>query len=302
MTDSGNVKPFLERFYASIFRKIGDAHESDRLTKANLYQQLTTVNQQIFDQLIGLTLPESTFFYAEAEIVLEDGVSFYRLPPGFRQFLRMETRNTVTGGTEFMLGSKSHYGYGRGIEILSGNRGFRLYPPPILSGNQTWIMKFLRGPGLIHHARAKRVGDKIVVGREPDEDAGELVRVNDYYNGLDLRICDTLETGEILNFDATTLTFHLRHSWDTVVGDDVCYEVCPCLPYPYDSIFACDVAIEIMSDRPKLVEKIVAQLPIREKAWNAAVEWVVSNVADRPPKRIYPPGPYDLMPDGEGMI
>ena len=301
---------FLERYYQAIDRECGDPHTSTRYPKADRLADLYELDQNLFDQLLKVAGMESLMGYTEATITLVSGQIFYTLPPGFRQFIQLEYRqdNYVTK----YLRSKSFYKDIHGVDILSSERGFRLFPPPSITEDQEWTICYLRAPGYLHYAKAARVSadGKAVVSGTPPDDGGELYLVDDYYNGVELRIyasdnnahpqtrvvSDFVITGSSLRKQEGV--FHLREALSPVPEGNIYYEICPTVPLRYDKIYALSAAIAELRRRDKHVKAESLEKEWRKK-WVGCTAYFSSNTLDRGPERLHPLKPEDMMPMNE---
>ena len=295
------MKAFLERFYEEVDDNLGDPHSSARLSKEKRLRDLHTVDRLfIFEKLIGSTLQESNLGYAEAEITFQNNVEFYLLPPGYRQFLEL-VRLDSEGRIISRIGSKPFHSKTYAVEILSAARGFRLAPPPILDADEAWTLRYNRAPGLLHYAQAPEVGEKTLTLGTPGVDAGEKILLPDYYNGVEIHVYSATSgypQTRVVQYDPGEGILHLRTPWFPLPKAPVWYEICPTLPYPYDSIYAMDVALLNMGRRDNPA-KVAGLMRDREKLWAGARSFFQSNVADRVPERIMPLRAEDAMPMSE---
>lgn len=297
------MRPFLERFYSAVEDELGDPGTSKRYTTTKKLQDLNVVNTQVWEQLMDLTLAQSTLYFAECEITLEADKEFYTLPDGFRQFIalvRYDDDRNITGS----MGSKQNMEISHGVEILSSTRGFRLRPLPVLSGDQTWTLQYLRGPGHLHYAKVEEFNptqEALVSVGPANEQAGELILKDDYYNGLELRIYQAAggapQTREILKYVAKSKTFILRHAFSPPIEGEAWYEITPCLPEPYDEIFAIDVSQKKLRQRGRL-DLAESLLRTRNQHWEAVKKWVLSNSADRGARKVASVQRSDFTPVG----
>lgn len=301
------MEPLIERYYTMVREESGDPHTSVRTSKANLLEEFHDTDQELFNALLGSTMQESMLGFAVATITLQDGVNFYRLPPGFRQFVEMGFRQT-SGNTEYsayVLRSGTIYDPQYTPEIVTGSKGFRLDPAPSLSSDQEWTLFYLRSPGRIHYAKTPSLKAKSLVAGQPPEGGGELVLVDNYYNGMELRIYQAGNNAApqinwITDFKVSKEggTFFLRYDWETTPSGDVWYEIVPTVPLEYDQIYALDMAMKLMDRRSR--PDRYANLELRRKRlWSAIKTYVTSNVCDRGPSRLAPLQPMDFMPSGE---
>lgn len=155
------MDPFLDRFYDEVDDNLADPHSQKRLTKAQRYRDLFTIQNQIFERLLNATGQESMLARAEADITLVVDQEFYDLPPSFRHFVRFEKR--VNGDPDHIRGTLrtlAPYSEQAGIQIISSQRGFRVQPVPATSQEAgAWTMIYLKGPVKLHYATAGTVAD-----------------------------------------------------------------------------------------------------------------------------------------------
>lgn len=296
------MEAFLERYYAGIDRHLTDPNTTKRYTKAQKLDDLHDIDRGIFESLLNVTGQESLIGYAETVVTLQNGIVFYPLPEGFRQLIGFEQRTDRY--VYRRLRSKQHYEERYGVEILTAGRGFRVDPPPLTSGDEDWVLIYQRAPGKLHYAKASDVGDKTITSGTPGTDAGELVLIDDYYNGMEVRIYSAArgapQQREIVSYKVlsdTQAVFHVRHPW-AITSGDVYYEICPTLPLDYDSIYAFDAAMLTLDQRGH-PERSAALLRHRNNRWKKCLAYAASNVSDRGPARIRPLRLKDRMPTGE---
>ena len=286
----------MERFFEEVRDNLSDPHTSSRLTKAKMIRDLHAADRDIFEQLLKINLQESNLGYAECTISIVAGQEFYLLPPGFRQFYEMIQYQD--GVPIDAISSKSHFQSRWGAEILSGDRGFRLKPP--LQTASDWTLSYSRAPGQLHYAKALAVSANSITCGTPLDGAGEVVELDDYYNGMDVRIFKAdsgvlqqrvIQTTKIVNGE---VVLFLRNAFDPVPSGDVWYEVCPTIPDPYDSLYAMDVALLNIGrrSRPERFTDLALQ---RQKKWDSVKSYYQSNVSDRAPERILPLRGVDRM-------
>jgi hypothetical protein len=303
---------FLERYYRAVTRELGDTHASSRYPKEDRLSDLGDIDQTLFDSLLNVSGQESLMGYSEASITLVDGQIFYPLPFGFRQFLQLEYRDDQNRVLD-IIRTKQFYEGRYGVDILTADRGFRLFPPVDLRyADATWVLCYQRSPPLLHYAKAASVGrdGKTLVSGVPPEDAGEIHLVPDYYNGVELRVyragnladplvrvvTDFVVTRERLSEPQGV--FHLREALSPIPAKDVWYEICPTVPLQYDRIYAMDAAIPELIRREKY-EKAAQLKKTRDTRWRACVKHFSSNTMDRAPARIHPLTEEDLVSTGE---
>lgn len=302
---------FLERYYRAVTRELGDTHTSSRYPPADRLSDLGDIDQALFDSLLNVAGQESLMGYAEATITLVDGQIFYHLPFGFRQFLQLEYRDSQNRVLD-VVRTKQFYEGRYGVDILTADRGFRLFPPPNLTVNADWILCYLRSPPLLHYAEAESVSrdGKTLVSGVPPTNGGEIHLIPDYYNGAELRI---YRAGNLADPQVRVVTdfvvtrerlskaqgvFHLREALSPIPTRNTWYEICPTVPLRYDKIYAMDAAIPELIRREKY-EKATQLKKTRDTRWRACVKHFSSNTMDRAPARIHPLTEEDLVATGE---
>lgn len=295
------MRPFLERYYDLIDDRLQDPSTSIRYSKTSRYEDLLKIDEVLCEWLLNSTGVDSELGSAEAPLVLRPEQSLYSWPPGYRKFLGLELRSdTVTPPTAVArLGSLPLYSESIGIRAISPTRGFRLqnYKPV---SEQVWTLLYLRGPGRVHHAKASDVTALSLTSAIPEENAGELVRVDNYYNGMELRIYKA-ERGEdqtqTVRWSVTEnglVRFIFEKPWDIVPEGDVHYEICPMLTR-FDSYYAVEAALIKMGARRTLPEG-QQLLREREDLLAAARNWLLSGVSDRAPTKLRPIRAEDRKP------
>lgn len=306
---------FLQRYYRAVARELGDPHTSSRYPNADRLSDLGDIDQTLFDSLLNVAGSESLMGYAEASISLVSGQIFYQFPFGFRQFIQLEFRGDQNRVLE-VIRTKQYYEGRYGVDILTADRGFRLFPPPGLRyTDATWTLCYLRSPPLLHYAKAESVAadGKTLVSGTPPEDGGEVHLIDDYYNGVELRVYNSGNRGDpqvrvVTDFVVTQRgrlkpegVFHLREALSPVPSGDVWYEICPTVPLKYDRIYAMIAAIPELIRREKYTKAAELKKTRRER-WSACVKHFSSNTMDRAPARIHPMREEDLASTGEMPI
>lgn len=240
--------------------------------------------------------------FAEATITLQNGVSFYKFPAGFRNFIQLEKRvlitsDTLTGTrTDQIIRSKNIYTpatSGRWAEVITASKGFRLYPAPVLASDEDWTLLFNRSPGMLHYAKATAVGNQSLTTGIPGADAGEVIKVPNYYNGLEINVYSeeggSVQSNWVHNSTVSNghVTFQLKYPWNPKPRGEVWYEIMPTLPYPYDALYALDAALLVLDQRER-PGKAISLTRHRNALWSQAQKYFQSNVSDRGPTRVTP--------------
>lgn len=307
-----SATPFLARYFDEVDDCLADPHSQKRLTKAMRYASLYKIQQSIFERFLNFTGQESNLGYCESDVTIVEGQTFYKLPPLFRQFLWFEMWND--GDREqvlYKLGSVHSMMIAAGIEILSGQDGFKIYPEPPASWAGTWKMGYRKGPCKVCYGAVYSISaDALtVVGTAPaSSDAGELSRLANYYAGAKLNIYDgetdvpqcAVVASSSYNSANSRTTFVLRTALSpkpTGVNPTLKWEILPDLPEGYDGIYAIRCAIENTSRRTRITAKATLKDDYQE-AYRTAAAYYGQNVADRAPTRLIPPrgdeiDPYD---------
>ena len=135
-----------------------------------------------------------------------------------------------------------------------------------------------------------------LVGGTPATDEGEVITINDYYNGSLLRVYSATlhdpQTKEIMDYtyDVTGTNWHykLRHPWSPAVPTaTVLYEICPEVPLGMDSIYAYDVAI-MNSGRRSHITRRAGLLHDRHELFSDVLSYYQNKTMDRAPARVMP--------------
>jgi len=301
------MKPFLQRYYEGIRKHLGDPSHAKRITEQSMYEELFQIDNDIYQGLSKATGIKSRLGWAESTVVLQNGKRFYPWPPGWSKFLSFKRYDT-DGREITSLNTQPEYSQQYGVENLSAERGFKLDPAPLITGDQEWTLEYLRRPGLLHYAPASSYGDySITSGTPPTEPyGGELVLVPDYYAGLVLRVYSAdvgapqvrVIEGSAVN--GSDVTFILRDKLDRLEGE-VHYEILPCLPDPEFKVHIFDAAIQFLGDRQKTAKKNDLLL-LRTKAWDSAMAHATDTSMDQPATRPRRVRPKDRMPTGETIV
>lgn len=283
---------FIESFYQQVDEHLGDPATSKRYPKDRRLRDLHAADKRIWERLSSASGPDGTLGRVETEIAIVADQAFYRLPGNFRRFVHLEQRQDEDRNCILSrLCSLPPYHPGPGVEILNAERGFIIRPTPTVDSDPSWTLIYERGPVQLHYAKAAAVGADFLIGGTPGENAGELIRLDDHYNGCLLRVyratTGTDQTQEITDYDATSNTFKFRHAWTTIPTGEVWYEIRPTLPPDYDELYALAVAIRQCSGRLQTERKAGLEDDYKE-AWAACVSYFGKNVMDRAPTLLKP--------------
>jgi hypothetical protein len=290
------MDPFIQRYYRAINRECGDPHTSDRYPNEDRLSDLHDFDQNFFDRLLNVAGQNSLMGYAEATVTLSSGTLFYNFPYGLRQFLQLEYR--VNNVATAFLRSKQFFRDYYGVDILTSNRGFRLFPPRNISSDQDWTLCYLRSPGFLHYAKATSVSSdgKSIVSGPPPTDGGEIHLIDDFYNGVELRIYDS-GNGAHPQVRVVTDFVVTQRRLSKPEGVFQLREALSPVPLQYDRIYALSAAIAELRRRDKHVKAESLEKEWNKK-WVGCVAHFSSNTMDRGPERMSPIKPEDLMPSG----
>lgn len=297
------MKPFLQRFLEEVDDNLGDPHAAKRLSADKKIRDLHLLDRMLFEALLDANLIEGVLGYAEKTITLEADRRFYPLPDGFRAFY--DLTKTADDGSTRRGNTKGFFEKGAGIQILTPSRGMRLDPLPATAALGDWTLVYAKATPLLHYAVAKEVGDKMIRLGEPGADAGELVRVEGYYDGIEIRAVSAnvgapqsrVVASSTVNGNGDVVC-QLRDAWTPKPTGTVVYEISPTLPPPYDSIYAADVAL-LNLDRRQQHTKAERLKLWRSHLWNGAKNYLQMNTFDRAHKNTFPPEGIDRMPSGD---
>lgn len=295
------AQAFLERFYELVHDYVGDPTTSRRLTKPKMVRDFQTQEKLLWERLLRATGQSSLIGRGQASYDLEADKEFYPLPGNFRQFIAFEKRTSGDpNSVEDRFGSKPYFDGGRGAEIISQERGMRIYPIPT-SDDSGWTLIYMKGPIRTHYATAANVGASTITLGTPPTDAGTVCKVTDYYVNSMVRVydgtigapqsCDVV--AQSASADMGEITLHLRHPWMPKPTGNVKYEFRPELPDDFDAIYALMVAMDNMPRRNNPTRYRMLQRSYQD-LWDGCRSWVLSNVADRAPTRTLPINDDDM--------
>lgn len=269
---------------------------------------LHDLDQDLFEKLLRVAGQQSLMGYAEADFVMETDKTFYNLPYGFSQFLQLEYR--INGYPHRCLRSKPYYDQDWGVDILTPERGLRILPAPTLTTSgtsETWTLCYLRSPSPLHYATATAVGDNSLTSGIPPTDGGEVHLIDDFYNGVELRIVSSgngahpqVRVVDEYKVQNQRGTFFLREAWNPKPTGVVIYEVCPTLPQKLDRIYALWIAIAELHRREKHEKAANLQKDVLNPKWSSCINYFAQKTMDRGPARAHPLRDEDMIP-GEGV-
>lgn len=285
--------PFLQRYMDSVRRYLADPHTSRRTTDADLLLMLDEAMPSVWERIMRMTGGESTVGKAWATVTLVEDQAIYPLPGNFRQFISFKRMDSDDPNSILdWIGSISMYDSKRGVEILSGDRGFQVVPTPDDTyDGQEWTLEYLARAVGLHYGTTASVtsptgtGTSLVVA-PASVTAGTQIKLDDYYIGSILRIVSATigfpQTRRVTGyeFDTPNWVFTVEPAFDVIPTGTIVYEIAPDLPPDYDQIYALTVAIRLASQR-KLWAVRGALKEDLQTTWHDIRRWVESNVADR---------------------
>jgi hypothetical protein len=293
------MEAFIERFYSEVDDNLADPHSQKRLTRSQRLRDLHVVQKRIFERLLNATGGESSLGRTEISFVMAQGQARYPLPAGFRQFIGLEKRRGSDPVlVEGRLRSIDTYSSAAGVEILDGQRGCLIRPTPGAEWAGTWTLIYRKGPVRLHYATVADGDidvDSLKLGT-PGTDAGEVVKLADYYAGCLVRIVSATTGGSQITecvgntVVGSTVTLSLWPEFNPKPQGSVIYEICPELPEHLDSIYAMDVAL-LNAGRRANIRRRAGLAVERSELWQACRNYFLSNVSDRAPSRQVAPQP-----------
>jgi len=282
---------FLDRLYPLVREKLDDPSFSVRLTNAAILRAFDNVEKTIWERMLSGSV-DSVIGYVETPITLTEDVNRYPLPGNFRQFLGLEYRDT--GDESLVLarrGSIHRNESGPGVVITEPGRELIWKPMPI-SGETgiIWTLMYQKGPIIIHEGVGTAPGaTTITFAASPT--GGELIGINDYYNGSLIRVLDgngITQTAEVTDYVSSTRVATVR-GWSRGIAPTGTprYEIRPLIPPDYDELYSLDIAMKATSNRRggRGLKELLLQ---RAELFNGARNVFMSAVADRAPSRNMP--------------
>jgi len=299
------VEAFVERYNAWIDDLLNDPAERRRHPTAKRLRDLDAHQKTIYERILKTSQARAQIGYCEATITLQDGIEFYRFPGNFRRFLRFERRadtdvnaSRISGVSGMgnpnnvmeTMGTVAPWEYGRGVILMTQQRGFRVKPVPTLTEDQVWTLCYQKGPIHPHYATfesdAENVGPSFLrIPASVSADQGTVVRWPDYYVGEVLRILDASAGAgqfiEVSAYNPKNGQCTLRHDFRPTPSGTIKYEFGSFLPEGLDKIVAVSVALAntAVADRTE-------QRSLLTKEWKelyaACSHYFNSATADRP--------------------
>lgn len=279
------MESFLERYTDELAENLNDPATSTRLTTTQKLRLLRAIEKQVWERLQVISGVGGSLGYTETEYDLKSEKDYYNLPGNFRQFHRFEQRTDGNKNlvTDYYPSGGPRDTYKR-IEIVSGNHGFLVHPVPTADSSTPYTLVYTKGPLRLHRSSSTSVSSTGLVGILPDTlEKGEAITRTDYYKGALLRIYSgngAPQTREILQSGGgADIHFVVRHAWDPIPTGTVLYEITPTLPEDYDSIYALDAAIRVLTRRGQ-ISKRRELIRERTELWNACMNYYLSNASD----------------------
>ncbi len=299
------MEAFVERYHAWIDDLLNDPAERRRHPVAKRLRDLDAHQKTIYERILKTSQARAQIGYCESTITLQDGVEFYRWPGNFRRFLRFERRVfddpaparisgvSSTGDPNNVLermGTIAPWEYGRGVVMMTQQRGFRVSPVPTLSGDEVWTLCYQKGP--IHPHWGTFEASPTVIGTDfmkipatIPADQGNVVRWPDYYVGEVLRIIEA-GTGagqfiEVTGFNPVDGKCTLKHDFRPTPTGTIKYEFGTFLPEGLDKIVALSVALAntAVSDRSEQRGLLMKEF---KEMFAGCSHYFNSQTADRP--------------------
>lgn len=297
------MTPFLVQFHAAVDDWLRDPNTSRRLTPEKRMQDLHSVQGLLFQKYARASGLESQVGRTTCDLTIKAGQEYYALPPAFVNFLSLKRYDTTDPRIVIAeLNTIPLYDQSPGIEILSDMRGIRVQPvPPSGTADEVWTLEYIKGPIRLHYAKAKSVGpDSITLGTPPNAEAGEIVKLDNYYAGSIVNVYSAdmgcPQAREIVASSARTGGCKIRPGWAPTPEGDVWYEIIPEIPDRFWMIYPIRVAMMNAAKRisPERRNEMRGEF---EDLFNEVRRHFASKTKDRPPTRI--PNPKRFLEDGD---
>lgn len=295
---------FLTRFYAEVADCLADPSSSKRFPNSARYRDLFKVQSKLYNRILNGSGQGCDLGRTEITVSIVEDQRYYPLPPLFQQFIAFERRTEGDPRlVEIALPSLDTWGPGPGLRILRDQNTFEFSPQPNAAYVGDWTLVYRRGPCKLHYATAANVAADSFDAGTPSTDAGDLVKIADYYAGVPFRIYSAsagapqvnICTGNTVSGGGTVTLEFAKRDWSPVPSGTVLYEVMPELDEDVEGLYAIDVALLASSRRTNLTRR-AGLLVEREDLWRAARGKYGNTAADRPNERSRPPRPYDDDP------
>lgn len=280
------MNAYIVDFSDWVKQSLGDPAFSKRVTTARILRELEVKHVEVYENILRIS---SGVGYTETEITIEDDKEFYLLPGNFRRFIGFEKRLSDDPNQVSAVYRTLHpWEPGPGIEILSGQHGFKIRPRPVLTSDETWTLKYQAGTVILHYGTAREVGAKFIdFENSPASAQGEIVTTDGYYQGsligivsADSGVGQVVECSAYLGADNRAL---LRHSLSPVPTGTVTYEIRPILPRPYHKLIALGAAITFAAERRDFQGRAALIHEWRE-LWRATKNYFSDTTTDSAPR------------------
>lgn len=251
---------FLEDYLEEVLEELGDPSTTRKASAKIFLRRLWPEMTAIYEELLKASAQQSQFGYTETDIILVEGQDAYPLPGGFRIFEGLEKR--VDGDRKQIsdrLYTKDIADAGRGVRIISPDRGMRIWPSPTSSQAGTWTLRYRSRSIKLHFGTAKSVSQtQLLLQFQQDPlpiSQGVKVRRDAYYAGQLLQIIEADNQNsvgqirEIRSYSAADDSVRFTTPWSVVPQGSVKYEIMPFAPEDYRRVFAVSVALAMTSSR-----------------------------------------------------
>lgn len=261
------MRTFIEDYMDWVREALNDTANTKRLTTSQLLRDLHAHHQSVYEKLLRQSGAESLLGYAETSITLESGKEYYRLPGNFRFFLGFERRSD--GNPNYVISrlpSIPDWSNGPGVIISSPELGFRIRPVPTLSSNETWTLRYQKGPIVLHYGDGVYTPGNFRLQATLPAEQGERIDIENYYANevmhfpgpLQSGIDTTVSCSEVTAYNPITQICTFRNA-PAYPGTGVRYEFRTILPRGMDKLIALSVALNqtanrVDSDKRKLLK------------------------------------------------
>ncbi len=228
---------FLVRAIAHIRQYAMDTIDEVRWPSASMIELIDTANALVFGEMLVANEPKTHFRLSESTITLQNGVSEYEWPANVRRFLDLIKRDS-SGRISDQMKLTSYLSRLPGVIILDEQRGFSVYPPPVLGADESWTLVYDAGvtPFLCYGAAAA-TGSGTTAIKLNTATAGTLSSDEHFYDNSYVRIVSGTGIGQerrITSYAGSTRIATVARAWTTVPDDTSVFEIMPCLKHPLD--------------------------------------------------------------------
>lgn len=282
------MQAFIEDYLEWVTEILGDPGKNKRTTHSMWLRDLHAHHLKIFERLLQVSGDESLIGYHETDITLEDRKEFYSLPGNFRKFIGFERRldGDPTKVTDRM-GTVPQWSGDRGIVLLDHHRGFQVRPLLLIGDNQTWTLRYQKGPIHLHWGSVNvdevRIGrNTFTLAEDVPAEQGTLINREDYYKGELIYLVETDQVSEVTAYSVTKRRCTLRHTFSPPPTGLVKYEFRTVLDRGIDKLFALAVAIEKTAARadPDKRRLLISEF---KEFFASAKKYLRDLTSDRPP-------------------